>query len=166
MYPYITHNNLIHTQAYNYTSFEGVGFMRAYVSAREGLLQWHTKEACDECRGLHALDSLTSELVKEGRRDDRVLRLLIKTFEVNKRLYARYEWVQSAISQERILKPDKTSSYTRLEDYLGFGFALCEAYTRTENLLYLNTLLKLNDTLLSLTESELLAQSSGGGGVY
>lgn len=156
MYPYITENNLLHRQEYNYTAFDGVAFMRAYISGRECAFK------CRQYDIAH-LQGEMSDIIKESISNDGLLRLVIKTFEVNKRLYQRYDWGDSILSGERILRPDKTSSYTQIEDYLGFALALCKSYEYTQNLLYLNTLLKLNDTLLSLAESYMLR---GGGGGY
>jgi len=68
---------------------------------------------------------------------------LTQRFEVTKKIYARYG---------HALRKGRGSS----EDvglYMGFAILLCLSYHVTENVKYLNALLKLNDTLVSLSPS-------------
>lgn len=66
----------------------------------------------------------------------------VKAFEVRKRLYNRYFLYR--------VKPKEESGYRNYENYLLFGFLLCKVYEETNRLKYLNCLLKLNDTILSI----------------
>ncbi len=80
--------------------------------------------------------------------DDFLLSLMIKTFEVNKCLYDSYSFINTERG-DRILKPDKSTSYKTAVHYGLFALALIRAYVKTKELFILNTLIKLNDTLLS-----------------
>lgn len=144
MYKYISKNNLKFTQNYNYTRFEGVCFMREYLKSRAFLNVKFSKNA------ILRFKNKMSEFVLKSLENEANLRLLIKTFEINKRLYEKYEMSVSKFSNEAILKPNKMSKFNNIYDYLGFGKALGAAFLRSKNLLFLNTLLKLNDTIISL----------------
>lgn len=148
MYPYITKNNLLEIQHYNYSAFYGVGFLRDYLTSRT--LSGEYK----------ATQNLYNNSLYDKCQDRGYLKLLIKTFEVNKRLYESYDKGFSRFSKELILKPNKESSFLDMGLYVGFAYALGEAFMESLNLLYLNTLLKCNDTLLSLANT-----ARGGGGI-
>ena len=66
---------------------------------------------------------------------------LIKSFEVRKKIYSNYY---------PNFKPVDDNDYKHLENYLIFACFMGVYYLVTDNLKYLNTLIKLNDTLLSL----------------
>ena len=153
MYPYITENNLNLPQSYNYTAFGGVAFLQAYLSTRKALFTFLCEPAQNQGKNMEQreLESV-NDYILESCKNEKMLKLVIKTFEVNKRLYMSYDKGVSRFSNEEILKPDKMSSYTHIDNYLCFAKALCAFFAQTHNLLYLNTLLKLNDTLLSLTK--------------
>ena len=142
MYPYITENNLLCPQRYSYTSFDGVLFLRSYLATRMEFLCQYGQ--CAEILPVSA---------------SYPLHLMLKTFEVNKRIYAHYITCCSARTGEEILKPDKNSSFENMQAYYDFAIALIHAFRKTNRIIYLNTLLKLNDTLLSIP-----AMSNGGGG--
>ena len=165
MYPYITDNNLELPQSYNYTAFNGVAFLREYLTSRKAVLNLLCGDNAEQARALESVNAY----ILESCENEMSLKLVIKTFEVNKRLYMSYDKGVSKFSNEIILKPIKTSSYTHIDNYLCFAKALCVFFTQTHNLLYLNTVLKLNDTLLSLVLNPALnlavLDSSGGGGV-
>ena len=70
-----------------------------------------------------------------------VISFFLKRFEVQKRIFAQYT-----------LNPIRgQGSYVEPEPYVYLSHLLCKLYTETHNLKYLNTLLKLNDTLASMS---------------
>ncbi|MDY3112714.1 MAG: hypothetical protein SOW25_00110 [Helicobacter sp.] len=141
-YEYAT-NNLENPRFYDYSKFYGVGFLKAYLKNR---LEFLNVESLQN----KPLESL--EILQKCLFDERLLRLVIKTFEVNKRLYNKYTFTLSSISNAEILKPDKNSGYENLDNYLALSCALVKFYKKSKNLLFLNTLLKLNDILISQQE--------------
>ena len=65
----------------------------------------------------------------------------LKRFEVQKRIFAQYT-----------LNPIRgQGSYVEPEPYVYLSYILCKLYMETQNLKYLNTLLKLNETLASMS---------------
>lgn len=142
MYPYITENNLLCPQRYSYTSFGGVLFLRSYLATRLEVLRPYR-----QCAEIPPLDASYP------------LKLMLKTFEINKRIYARYTTCYVTHTGEEILKPDRKSSFENMQAYYDFALALIHAFRKTNHPIYLNTLLKLNDTLLSIP-----AMFGGGGG--
>ena len=80
------------------------------------------------------------------------LLLLVKTFEVNKCLYDSYSYINTELGNT-ILKPDKSTTHKNPINYSLFALSLISAFEKTKNLIYLNTLLKLNDTLISVRAS-------------
>ena len=69
------------------------------------------------------------------------LNLLLQKFEVSKRLFGQYdsEWCKI-----------EASGFVEIDTYIYFGQSLCRAYGQGMGLNYLNGLLKLNDTLISV----------------
>ena len=103
-----------------------------FLALRFGLLnQYKFKSALD------AMD--LGDINGDGKES---LEFLVKVFELRKRLYSEY---QSGY------KPNENSDYRRYDYYILLGYLLCQAYRITDNLKYLNTMLKLNDILLSLS---------------
>jgi hypothetical protein len=68
------------------------------------------------------------------------LLLLLKRFEVTKKIYDSYD---------SEFRPDSKSKYDNLSLYAMFGYVLVRAYKETQFLPLLNTLLKINDILIS-----------------
>lgn len=80
---------------------------------------------------------------KENRETAALLDRYVKSFEVNKRIYTEYDdrW-----------KPLKNSEFEAYELYLMFAECLIHAYQRTGCLRYLSCLLKVDDTILSVSD--------------
>ena len=152
MYKYVTADNLEEPQMYMYTQYEGQPFLSEYRKSRETFLRAYEQEQSLDFRALaQGLDSWlkkkitcaakalqANQLQGEGKA---ALEFLVKVFELRKRLYNEYP--------ERY-KPREASGYREYRHYLLLGGLLVQAYDQTGNLKYLNTLLKLDDTLLSL----------------
>lgn len=73
-----------------------------------------------------------------------VLDRYVKAFEVRKRIYTEYDenW-----------KPVQNSRYDYIENYILLAKCVALAYEKSECTKYLNVLLKLDDTLISLTDT-------------
>lgn len=155
MYKYVTADNLETPQTYMYTTYEGASFLKDYRSSRETFLQEHAQDRRTDFDVL--LQGLDTWLAKKIQRVVEALRagtlqgegkdaleFLVKVFELRKRLYAEYP--------DRY-RPNEASGYRETRHYLLFGGLLVRAYALTGNLKYLNTWLKLDDTLLSLSLS-------------
>lgn len=153
MYKYVTEDNLEWPQTYMYTEYGGWEFLHDYKESRENFLAEQEigraedfRQTVSEDEGrLEAMLQKASAIMGDGKLDDEilgVLEFLVKVFELRKRLYSEYP---------KGYKPDEASGYRRYDRYISLGILLSQAYRRTSNLKYLNTLLKLDDTLLSLT---------------
>lgn len=175
MYPYITENNLENPQFYDYCTFSGVEFFKHYLDSRsvykdiessgafsDDFIKKSVESSLDSNKSIKSSGDFSKSLlqeklldcalpiIKESMSNTHLAHLLIKTFEVNKRLYSEYGFTHSARENEPILRPNKQGNYHCLENYLAFGIVLIHHYKRTKNLIFLNTLLKLNDVLISL----------------
>lgn len=152
MYKYVTEDNLEQPQTYMYTEYYGREFLRNYRMSRENFLSvqlegsledfWQMALEIDGWLAVKlktALEAVGSGNLMVEAKDE--LEFLVKVFELRKRLYSEYP---------HGYKPNETSDYRRYDYYILLGNLLCQAYKMTDNLKYLNTLLKLDDTLLSL----------------
>jgi methionyl-tRNA formyltransferase len=157
-YIYSQGNRLEDRNTYFYTRFLGEGFINAWREAREhaaGDLLGNQDEAVEtssrqlsENSGtdtrtlLHRLMSEISsgEFSAETRLWTDILR---KRFEVSKRVYCSY-------ASEYPHKPIPGSNWLNLELYTGFSGLMDAAYALTGDIVYLNVLLKCNDTLVSV----------------
>lgn len=158
-YKYITENNLEHIQDYMYAQYGGNEFLRAYVQTRKtaflggeggdilSLIQKAFPDGASKPSSTTAqLQALLESLYTEGRSVDRTkLDQFIKRFEVRKRLFAEYD----PASQRPVFE----SGYAGVQNYILLAAAVEKAYCQFHSLKYLNCLLKLNDTLLSLLSS-------------
>lgn len=152
MYKYVTEDNLEQPQTYMYTEYEGQDFLHSYQAIRENFMSMQKEGSSEDFRQMISeVDGWLSDKIKiamkavdsgnfmgEGKA---ALEFLLKVFELRKRLYTEYP---------NGYKPNVNSDYRRYDYYILLGFLLCRIYRMTDNLKYLNTLLKLDDTLLSL----------------
>jgi hypothetical protein len=166
----VTENNLENRQTYQYSNYGGEAFLTAYESNRRALLLTLTnlnhsplltdRELLAECVNItetyyaKPLDSshvilryeiceILIKLINNIIIPDDYYRLdlILKTFEVRKRLYHCYDLK---------FKPYDESDYKDCGLYLIFACCLIHAYRKTTDLKYLNALLKVNDLLISL----------------
>jgi methionyl-tRNA formyltransferase len=169
-YIYVTENNLENRQTYQYSKYGGEAFLAAYESSRRALLLKFTNqnqiplltdcELLTECikitEAYYAKPPDSSHVILRHEICDILIRLIdniiipddyhrldliLKTFEVRKRLYHCYDLK---------FKPYDESDYEDRGLYLLFACCLIHAYRKTTDLKYLNTLLKVNDLLISL----------------
>ena len=130
---------------YSYSKFGGIEFLKAWEEKR--------KECVDI---LLANNNLSHEIVDHSKTNlqfekwltgdvifsemDKV-HLLIKRFEVTKRIYEIYD--------EDYRRLNKDVTYNNLNLYINFGFVMVRLYGRFKHLQYLNSLLKLIDIICS-----------------
>lgn len=146
VYKYINSNTPLEKIDYSYSKFDGELFMSAYLKTRIDLIG---SQKIDLSALLLFESSIKTELVfnewiKILRTNNDInitdLNLLLKRFEVTKKLYETYD------SNFRPIDKHKFSNY-RL--YVLFSYVLCLKYEKKNKLQYLNALLKVNDINIS-----------------
>lgn len=184
LYPYITPDNLEKRQKYQYTAYHGEEFLAVWRQTRKVFLQQALPEKQDgkpftcaltpaQHEEVSAYLSSLAQANEDGRQAEGQQALLplmlsllrgftqqgwtpalherlhavIKTFEVRKRLYPVYSLK---------FKPADEEDYRNRDLYVVLCALLTQAYRAHPSLKVLNTLLKLNDALLSL-QGEMLA---------
>ncbi len=145
-YKYITENNLENKQTYMYTEYSGTEFIEAYKLSRKEILRKHmlnmvgmkhnTYKELSDIRDIISNGDLTIDGNIKKEIDE-----YVKSFEVRKRLYVGYDENWKPVQK----------NYNVLENYLLFGEILVDTYDKTSNLKYLNCLLKITDSLCSVS---------------
>jgi hypothetical protein len=131
-----------------YSKYCGIDFLKAYIDSRnvknKQLFTQKAKAVTDpKSETTINLKSILSGLTNNSDTDSAIRELngYVKSFEVRKRLYAGYiDW-----------KPTEGAGFENYESYLVFAECLLQAYSLTGNFKYYSCLLKVDDTLLSLT---------------
>jgi len=163
-YEYTKNNLLDNPHKYQYSKFEGKGFFIKYENDRKEVLSFfeerlkylvkaNIKSNNQEDNSFIEDDNLVLKdflisLLKESdselEKQKYIMNLLIKRFEVGKKLYLTY-------SLDEIRK--SSSDFTNLINYPLFSLVLQRYYHREkseEKLIYLNAILKVNDILSSI----------------
>lgn len=149
-YKYITNNNLYEKQNYMYSEYKGMTFLKEYLDSRQAFLEQNEYEKTDNAVGESISDPVQLDLsnlkrnMESGNYDKETVGLInayTKSFEVRKRIYAEYDdnW-----------KPLSNAGFENSENYLLFADCLVLAYRSLKCMKYLNCLLKVVDTLLSI----------------
>lgn len=129
-YEYITENNLENRQRYQYTKYEGEKFLLSYLESRKKFLPLSNEQI-----------SIISHISKQKYISEALADKILQSFEVRKRIYGEYD--------ERY-KPLDENDYKNYQLYLDFADLMIGMYEKSFNLKYLNALLKVDDTLLSI----------------
>jgi hypothetical protein len=162
-YDYTTNDLLKNPQKYQMTKYEGTDFLLAYKNQRNEIIKilnqqkiFTLDEIMNEFVLLNSLENLyknspillskllsilisqyftlqNSDLFLE------ILNILIKKFEIKKKLYSKYDLDFKEIS----------TSYDDLLNYEKLSLLALLHYDKTKNLKFLNVALKINDTLSS-----------------
>lgn len=149
-YKYITENNTENRQDYMYSDYHGEEFLSAYKKTRQSFVASHPEARLF----IPPDDNANGRLVKLTKRIEagewtadvaKELDFFVKAFEVRKRLYDEY--------QPESIRPKDGAAYDCAGNYLLLALSAYRGYTRTKNLKYLNVMLKLDDTLMSLEKS-------------
>lgn len=146
-YKYIKKNVFDNKINYSYSKFGGIGFIRSWEKKRKECLDilLDGSEICYEIidnsmtniefkKWLSSPKTLFSERYK--------VHLLIKRFEVTKKIYQMYDG-----NYRRLNKDVK---YDNLNLYINFGFVIAKLYHKFRHIQYLNTLLKIIDIICSI----------------
>lgn len=139
-YIYVTENNLENRQKYTYSQYGGEDFLNAYMDSRKSFIE----EKLIEPEPVHVTYNELSMLVWGGVEGfDTLADAYVKTFEVRKRIYTAYDanWVPM------------TTDRTDYVNYILLAKVLIGMYKKTSCLKYVNCLLKVDDTLLSIKDN-------------
>ncbi len=153
-YPYSANNRLKHPEKYEYTKYKGSLFFDAYEKNRMDAvaeienygnnLSFIVGEWGNNAHGTTKLLLDMYLNTKNGSIQEGLLKL-IQRFEVSKKIYDNYE---------QQLWKRTSETYSDIKNYLIFGLILICAYDVTKNngqkLIFFNSLLKLNDLLISI----------------
>ena len=165
MYSYISKNLLESTQDYHMSKYVGPEFLESYKESRtkkiemiqkENLLEnyesvlknilekpnssnFQFNEENYETENLLSFLYVALKTGKNNETNEKILNQLIKKFEIKKLLCLRYDSDLKEIS----------SDYTKLSNYMLLSLCCLLKYEKTKNLKFLNTALKLNDTISS-----------------
>lgn len=157
-YDYITANNLENRQKYQYAKYQGKELIESYLEVRREALQIWETQSMDLKKAVETLymqipdtDAAETQFqLKEKfydvlwKRNDREFTdKILQSFEVRKRLFHTYY---------NHYKPVDLDDYNDIGLYLFFSYFMAEKYQEQKNLKYLNALLKVNDTILSLKD--------------
>lgn len=155
-----TENNLIEKpNTYQYSQYNGVDFLIAWRKSRESVLAYLPSPLDIPC-GINNLYKneviITKDLLNllvyliehstKGNPDHELnywSSRLVKKFEVSKRIYSAYQL-------DMPHRPALNSHYDDIFLYLRFSEFLLLNYQKTESIQYLNLLLKVIDTLVSV----------------
>jgi len=171
-YPYTNSNLLKNPTKYQYTKFYGKDFLSGYELSRYNFIKSiklrlpkkskskKTKSKILELNIYNESDLILNNFLHFVRGADNnqiydfkeIIDFLLKRFEVSKKLFKTYD--------KNKLK--KTSEeYMELENYPLFSICLQSLYHFTSNkeekLIYLNTILKINDLIISIIDQIILA---------
>jgi hypothetical protein len=138
---------------YSYSKFHGLSFVKTYINYRSDFFlhsvngESHIESTCtfsceEELLDFVPVKKFLSQCLNNSFEiKKKEFDLLIKRFEVTKKVYSFYD---SNLRPHSMYKND-----LRLENYIAFSYALTEVYEKTKNFKYLNSLLKVNDILCS-----------------
>jgi len=142
-YKYSDEGILENRNNYFYSKYEGRSFIKGWSRSR--LTNQYSKTAYVKSEynlpyfeGNSLLDRLYNEVNSKKYSDE--LKLLLKRFEVGKRIYAEYH---------DDLRPVNSNNYKDIFLYLKFAEILNIAYEESSELYYLNALLKVMDIVVS-----------------
>lgn len=154
-YKYVAENNLYDKQTYMYSQYNGIQFLKEYLDMRQEYLKKYEslkkytaendERMANETNAMCDLLNIIKKL-KSGKLDKASIDLInayTKSFEVRKRIYQEYDsdW-----------KPTGSKNFEDYEIYLTFAECLALSYEHTQCLKYFNCLLKVDDTLLSVSD--------------
>lgn len=150
IYPYVTEDNLINIQSYQYSQWQGDVFIDAYFHQRSSLLEqmpapvlWQMPEdACDTIRRLWPLVTKLRKGAVVTQGEVYWALVLVKKFEVSKRLYGAYE-------------PDAPHKHCNMEyrvpgPYLLLAEVALQLWCQQRCTFWLSVAIKLLDTLCSV----------------
>ena len=166
MYKYSQVNLLEKPEKYFYSKYQGVGFLKDYVSSREKILEFTKKfknknkdflnisqwvKTFGETSGLRENNKLISQdffketlIIEDFSKNAERINVILKRFEVSKKVYEFYSLPEIKGSGNN---SDPIS-------YILFGLVLVQFYKLSKKLFYLNAIIKVCDILSSDIEIE------------
>ena len=151
IYTYSIGNLLDEPNTYFYSTYHGAEFIEAWRSSRAKAIDKLSSiniEPDEKVEGSKdSNDLLETGIVGELNSgvsafalEKKYLEILRKKFEISKRIYNKYD---------SNLKPIKESNYNNINYYVQLSKILTDVYSDNRDIAYLNTLLKVNDTIIS-----------------
>tara|TARA_B100000029_G_scaffold405182_1_gene405458 strand:+ start:2258 stop:2842 length:585 start_codon:yes stop_codon:yes gene_type:complete len=156
-YIYSKENLLVKPQKYKFTKFEGIEFLYAYIESRkkqilrlnikipdqneiENILHNENKRKISNTE--KKLTNICLELINEKAilELDRSINFYLKKFEVTKKIFSNYDTKK------------EFQEYKILQNYILLSLILIIKYKKIHDLRFINTILKLNDTICSSWE--------------
>jgi len=141
---------------YSYSTYHGEKFYVDWELTRGSALSKIFDEQRSKINLDTALDNILSDSAMEGshflfhwlgsvknKKLPEDIFLLVKRFEVTKKIYNSYD---------ENFRPDAKASFDDLSNYVIFGLVLLHAYSKTGLLPFFNSLLKINDIIVSNVE--------------
>jgi len=164
LYIYDQNNLLLNPQKYQFSTFSGIEFLLEYEEARIQKINFLKNRICIytleeifqklankiQDISISELGSKESENIlskillqlfkkKDTQQTNKIISAFIKKFEIKKRLYSSYDEDFN----------ENTDDYSNLRNYILLTSICLFKYEETKNLKYLNTCLKINDTICS-----------------
>lgn len=136
---------------YSYSGYFGLDFIASWLESRNNFLNNEEKLKVKFSTEFENLDWNSSYIsskkifnywlvcLEEGKEIDSLIYLLIKRFEVTRKVYNEYSV---------LMRPEDTTNFADFEGYALFGILLGRLFNKTKFYPFLNALLKLNDILL------------------
>ncbi len=125
---------------YSYSKYGGEVFLLDYVNSRNKVIQEVDSAEFVLSEAQYNSSIVFQSWIEEGA-DITSLDLLIKRFEVTRKVYSAYN--------NEFRPIDKNTSFVDFECYVFLAYLLITAYKRSPRLQYVNALLKLDDIVLS-----------------
>ena len=157
-YEYTNKDLLKFPQKYQQSLFQGKEFLDSYFKNREEIIEKIKKNGYDfknlqniETELIEKMESTKNDLEKKFikiiinknlKKDlpmDQIVDTFLKKFEIKKMIALEYD------SNNK----EKSKNFRYLRNYLLLSILCCLKYKETKNLKFLNTVLKINDTLVS-----------------
>ena len=151
-YEFVNSTAFLSPQKYDYADCESPEFLFAWKNSRLELSEKlnyisakRQEQFVPQFEEAFTLQNLLNDVKPEDEHGSRIVWSLIKKFEVFGRLYSHYD---SDLFRHEDANP------ATISDYVSFGETLVLFAEKGENLQYLSTLLKLNDSFCGLDSEE------------
>ena len=154
---------------YSYSKYLGLEFIQQWKVSRKSNIKTFYADKLNQFLTINNLDNISKDftlskvlfsnwLSSINKNDLSIVdnvNLLVKRFEVTKKIYNEYN---------NLLRPENKLDYVEIENYSLFGVVLGLLFSKTKNFQYLNAHIKINDILLgwdlsNLNDNTLLIRS-------
>ena len=148
-YKYIGTNSPEQKINYSYSKYGGEAFLKSYRQVREDILspEIHADNIQLNEKSEIATERLFNDWISNLERNEDIelelLNLLLKRFEVTKKIYEKYD---------RNFRPYDKTLFHNHRLYVLFAYVLSLSYKKYRKLQFLNSLLKVNDIIISFVD--------------